>query len=492
MEKLPSRPLLLDGATGTRLLAAGMPWGVCPEAWVLEHPEVVRAIQRSYVEAGSEVLYAPTFGANPIRLAAFGLEGQMERMNRDLVSLAREASGGQALVAGDISTAGELPEPFGELTYRDLVACYAVQAGALRDAGADLLVCETFTSLLDARAALLGARTAGLPVLVSVTADEFGRTMMSSETLACLIVMQSLGAAAFGLNCGDGPEKMEFPIRELAAHAKIPVIAKPNAGIPSGQPPRYSLPPEQFAAGMQMLLDAGASVVGGCCGTDERHIALLRGLLDRRVRFGKEAPASGGQISAFDGRISAPGGQVPASDERTSLFSGQPQISGGQSPIPDEQISALDGETPIPGQQSLAPGGQGSITDGQISLSGGQLPFSDERIPLSDGRRAYFLGEGFGLSAEIACGEDMGDALLDAAREPGDAALIRVASPGDARLFAQNAHLLRKPAAFLAEDEEALAAALFLYQGRAVVDARSGVDPKRLAEIAVEYGAVVR
>ena len=124
MEKLPNRPLLLDGATGTRLMAAGMPQGVCPEAWILEHPEVIRVIQRGYVEAGSEILYAPTFGANPLRLAAFGLEDRMERMNWELVSLAKEASAGKALVAGDLSTAGMLPEPFGELPYWALVAYY--------------------------------------------------------------------------------------------------------------------------------------------------------------------------------------------------------------------------------------------------------------------------------------------------------------------------------------------------------------------------------
>lgn len=334
MEKLPSRPLLLDGATGTRLLAAGMPWGVCPEAWVLEHPEVVRAIQRSYVEAGSEVLYAPTFGANPIRLAAFGLEGQMERMNRDLVSLAREASGGQALVAGDISTAGELPEPFGELTYRDLVACYAVQAGALRDAGADLLVCETFTSLLDARAALLGARTAGLPVLVSVTADEFGRTMMGSETLACLIVMQSLGAAAFGLNCGDGPEKMEFPIRELAAHAKIPVIA--------------SRTPESHPASRRAILSRRSSSPPGCrcCSTRARPwSAAAAGRTSAISRC-----SAGFWIAAC---VSAKRPRPPAGKSRLSMDEFQPPA--GKSRLPMSELRSLVGNPKSPAGNPQSP-----------------------------------------------------------------------------------------------------------------------------------------
>ncbi|HPD88514.1 MAG TPA: homocysteine S-methyltransferase family protein [Oscillospiraceae bacterium] len=414
MEKLPNRPLLLDGATGTRLMAAGMPQGVCPEAWILEHPEVIREIQRGYVEAGSEILYAPTFGANPLRLAAFGLEDQMERMNRELVSLAKEASAGKALVAGDLSTAGVLPEPFGELPYGDLVAYYETQAAVLRDAGVDLLGCETFTSLSDARAALLGARKTGLPVMVSISADETGRTMMGSEALAGLIVLQSLGAAAFGLNCGEGPERMLPALSPLFACANIPLIAKPNAGVPVGRPPHYDLSPEEFAAGMEKLLAAGATVAGGCCGTDNRHIALLRRLMDR-FNFPARKP---------------------------------------------------------PETETLAA--------------------PDEKIPVSDGQRAYFLEKTFRFSAEIACGADLDDALIDAAEEPGDAALIRIASPEEARLFAQSAHLLHKPAAFLAENEEALAEALFLYPGRAILDSRSRIDGERLAALAAEYGAVVR
>jgi len=413
MEKLPNRPLLLDGATGTRLMAAGMPQGVCPEAWILDHPEVIREVQRGYADAGSEVLYAPTFGANPLRLAAFGLENQMERMNRELVSLAKEASVGKALIAGDLSQAGVLPEPFGELSYADLVSCYEAQAAALKEAGADLLVCETFTSLPDMRAALLGARKTGLPVMVSVSADETGRTIMGSEALACLIVAQSLGAAVFGLNCGEGPGKMLPVMKSLAPHAEIPLLAKPNAGIPVGKPPHYDLSPEEFTAGMENLLRAGVTVMGGCCGTDDRHIALLRRLMDR-----------------FD----FPARKPP--------------------------------ETELPAAM-------------------------DEKIPVSDGQRACFLEKTFRFSPEITCGADLDDALIDAAEEPGDAALIRIASPEEARLFAQSAHLLHKPAAFLAENEEALAEALFLYPGRAVLDSRSRIGGERLAALAAEYGAVV-
>jgi len=252
-------------------------------------------------------------------------------------------------------------------------------------------------------------------VMVSVSADETGHTMMGSEALACLIVLQSLGAAAFGLNCGEGPGKMLPAMRPLAAHAKIPLLAKPNAGIPTGRPPRYDLSPEEFTAGMEALFGTGVSVAGGCCGTDDRHITLLRRLMDR-----------------YD-------------------------FSRGEKPGEDGKIFAQDG-----------------------------------KIPVSDGNRAYLLDENFRFSEEIACGEDMDDALIAAAEEPGDAALIRVASPEDARLFARNAHLLHRPAAFVSDDAEALAEALFLYPGRAVLDSRSRIGGERLAALAAEYGAVVR
>jgi len=275
-----SRHYLLDGATGTRLFAAGMPRGVCPESWVLEHRDVMERIQRSYIDAGSDVLYTPTFGANSARLSSFGLEGGLRDMNARLVDISRRASGGRALLAGDVSTAGAMPEPFGDTPFSDLVGIYAEQALALKEAGVDYVGLETFMSLTDARAAFLGARQAGLPVTVTMTADEHGRTFMGSSVLAALVTFQAMGAAAFGLNCSEGPEPMLPVIKSLAPHAAIPLIVKPNAGLPAGEPPRYDMTPEEFSAQVRLLLDAGASIAGGCCGTQEGHIKALRGLMD--------------------------------------------------------------------------------------------------------------------------------------------------------------------------------------------------------------------
>ncbi len=280
MEADFSRHYLLDGATGTRLFAAGMPQGVCPESWVLENSAVMEDIQRGYVEAGSNVLYTPTFGANTARLTAFGLEGKMREMNLRLVEISRKAAGGRALLAGDISTCGELAEPFGELPFSDLVGIYAEQAIALRDAGVDYIALETFMSLVDARAALLGARQAGLPVTVTLTADEHGRTFMGSSMLAALVTFQAMGAAAVGMNCSEGPEPMLPVIEDLAHYAAVPLIVKPNAGLPEGEPPVYGMGAEEFSEKVRALLDAGAAIAGGCCGTTEKHIAALRALMD--------------------------------------------------------------------------------------------------------------------------------------------------------------------------------------------------------------------
>lgn len=281
-------PLLLDGAIGTALIGAGMPPQACPEQWALDHPSVVTDLQRRYVQAGSTVLYTPTFGANRVRLKPYGLDGQVAAMNAALTALTRrvaEEAGGRCLVAGCIGSAGLPPEPWGDAPFDQLTAIYAEQADTLCRAGVDLLVCETMTSLTEARAALLAARGTGLPVWVTLTVDEHGRTFSSGRLLPAVITLQSLGASAVGVNCfapsspdGDWDNAvlaMTEPLAEAFPHATVPLIAKPNALTKSG-----NLPPEDFARHMNALLDAGAVIVGGCCGTTPDHIAALRRVLD--------------------------------------------------------------------------------------------------------------------------------------------------------------------------------------------------------------------
>ena len=272
-------PLLLDGATGTNLFAAGMPAGVCPEQWILEHPQVIQKLQQAYADAGSDIIYAPTFGANRAALSHFGLEDKVAEINRELMKITRAAVGHRVLVAGDMSSTALQIEPFGDATFAEMVDIYREQASALKAAGADLLVCETLMSLTDARAAVLAANECGLPAFVTITVDQNGRTISGSSLLQCILTLQAMGAAAVGLNCSTGPEDMAEFIRPVMPYAKIPVIAKPNGGRMVDGALQNVVTPEEFAQGIQVLLDAGARIVGGCCGTTPRHIAQVRWML---------------------------------------------------------------------------------------------------------------------------------------------------------------------------------------------------------------------
>lgn len=282
MDQIPL-PLLLDGATGSELLRRGMPAGSCAEAWVLQHPEVLLELQRAYVSAGAEVLLAPTFGANAVRLEEHGLPGKVEEYNLRLVELSRQAAGGKALVAGDLAPTGKFIEPFGEYTFEKLVDVYTEQAAALEKAGVDLFLVETTMTMPEARAAVLAIRSVSeRPVLVSFTCDENGRTLSGTDVLAALIVMQGMGVSAFGLNCSSGPDRMLEQIRRLSPYARVPLLAKPNAGLPEMVDGRavYHCPPEEFASYTRALAEAGVRVFGGCCGTTPAHIAALKAAVD--------------------------------------------------------------------------------------------------------------------------------------------------------------------------------------------------------------------
>lgn len=272
---------LLDGATGTRLFAKGMPYGVCPEEWILEHPDIMEDISRSYVEAGCDVLYTPTFGANAGRLEKYGLAENIRDMNKRLVDIARRAAGEKVLLAGNMSTAGVMCEPFSDFTFTDLVGIYADEAFILKENGVDYLALETFSSVLDMRAAIMGARQAGLPLTVTMTSDEHARTYLGSSALSGLVVATAMsGVSAFGMNCCDSPKKLLPVVESMMPLTSSPFIVKANAGMPEGEPPKYTITPEQYCEDVKKLLEAGASIAGGCCGTDERHISALRSLMD--------------------------------------------------------------------------------------------------------------------------------------------------------------------------------------------------------------------
>ncbi|CDA57382.1 methionine synthase (B12-dependent) [Roseburia intestinalis CAG:13] len=279
-ELVKKGPVLLDGATGTNLQKAGMPVGVCPEQWILENSEVLIDLQKRYVEAGTDILFAPTFTASRIKLKEYGLEDHLEEMNRKLVALSKEAAKGtNALVAGDLTMTGEQLYPLGDLMFEDLVDVYKEQAKIIAEAGADLFVVETMMSLRECRAAVLAIReVCDLPVMVSLTYNEDGRTLYGTDPVTAVVVMQSLGADAVGMNCSTGPEAMLEPIAKMAEYATIPLLAKPNAGMPElidGQTV-FNVEPEEFAEVGKKLVEEGAAIIGGCCGTTPEHIRALK------------------------------------------------------------------------------------------------------------------------------------------------------------------------------------------------------------------------
>ncbi len=270
--------LLLDGATGTNLQKAGMPVGVCPEQWIIEHPEVLTDLQRQYVQAGTNILLAPTFTANRIKLAEYGLESQLVEINRQLVALSKQAAG-EALVAGDLTMTGRQLYPLGDLLFEELVQIYKEQVRVIADAGVDLFIVETMMSLQECRAAVLAVReTCDLPVLVSLTYNEDGRTLYGTDPKTAVVVLQSLGADAVGMNCSTGPYDMLGPVKEMAEYATVPILAKPNAGMPQLENgvTIYCMEPEEFAVAGRELVSAGVSVIGGCCGTTPAHIRALK------------------------------------------------------------------------------------------------------------------------------------------------------------------------------------------------------------------------
>lgn len=278
---LKQKIIVLDGATGTNLQKAGMPTGVCPEQWILEHPQVLVDLQAGYINAGTNIVYAPTFSGNRIKLEEYGLQDQLEYINTRLVELSKEAvakTGYRAYIAGNLTMTGRQLYPIGNLQLEELIDVYKEQIRCLVKAGVDLLVVETMMSLAEARAALIAAKeTCDLPVIISMTYNEDGRTLYGTDPKTAVIVLQSLGADAIGINCSTGPKEMICLVEQMKEYANVPILAKPNAGMPElvdGETV-YAMTPEEFAGYGRQLVEAGAGIIGGCCGTTKEHITAL-------------------------------------------------------------------------------------------------------------------------------------------------------------------------------------------------------------------------
>jgi 5-methyltetrahydrofolate--homocysteine methyltransferase len=272
------RIVVLDGAMGTELQKRGMPAGVCPEMWCLEHPYVIEGIHSEYGQSGADVVYTCTFGVNRLKLGQYNISNVVE-MNRELALLARQAVGKKGLVAGDMGPTGQFIEPFGDLAFEEAIEIFKEQVRGFIEGGVNLFAIETMIDIQEARAALIAIKEmTDLFTIVTMTYEKDGRTLNGTDPVTALITLQSLGADAVGCNCSAGPEEMVPLIAAMKPYATVPVVAKPNAGIPEliGDKTVFTMGPSEFAAHSSAFISRGVNAVGGCCGTTPDHIRELK------------------------------------------------------------------------------------------------------------------------------------------------------------------------------------------------------------------------
>jgi methionine synthase I (cobalamin-dependent) len=311
------RPLLADGATGTNLFEAGLISGDSPEAWNFDHPDRIQALHQSFVDAGADIILTNSFGGNRRRLALHNLESRAHEVNRLAAQQARsvaDKAGRPIVVAGSVGPTGDLLAPLGPLTEDEAVEIFVEQIEGLREGGADVVWIETMSAAEEIRAAARAALRAGMPFTVTASFDTAGRTMMGVTPGAFAELFTSFEGAplAFGANCGVGASDLLVSIVEMTeTHPDAIVIAKANAGVPQwhGAHIHYSGTPELMAIYAGLAVDAGARIVGGCCGNQPKHLAAMRRALDTHrpgPRPNKDA------IVAALGPLASPAAAEPA------------------------------------------------------------------------------------------------------------------------------------------------------------------------------------
>jgi 5-methyltetrahydrofolate--homocysteine methyltransferase len=318
---LDSRPCLIaDGGMGTSLFAAGLETGGSPELWNIDHPDRVQAIHRGFIDAGADIILSNTFGGTRYRLKLHQLDHRVDELNLAATRVARAAAddaGRPVIVAGDMGPTGELFEPLGVLTRPLGIEAFAEQARALAEGGADILWIETMSSREEVEAAVLGAGVTGLPIVCTLTFDTAGRTMMGMTPEDAAEFCQGLGVTpvAFGANCGNGPAELVNAMTRLASAARSDavLVAKSNCGIPEyidGQV-RYNGTPEIMGRYARMARDAGARIIGGCCGSTPEHLRAIVAALDGYT------PGEMPDVAAIEDRLgplaaaAKPGGAKP-------------------------------------------------------------------------------------------------------------------------------------------------------------------------------------
>ncbi|HKY32549.1 MAG TPA: homocysteine S-methyltransferase family protein [Candidatus Polarisedimenticolia bacterium] len=295
LERLRGTVLVLDGSMGALLQGRGLPSGYAPDLWNLERPDVIEAVQREYVKAGAQILLTNTFGSSRRRLAEYDAQGRLPEINAAAVAIARRAAGGGVLVAGDIGPCGTTVQPFGEIPFQEAHALFLEQARALIDAGVDLLVIETMFDLQEMKAAVIACNEVRgkVPLIAFMTFTQDGLTDTGTDPVTAATVLEGLGVDVVGANCSTGPEHMLPVVRALAAATRLPIAVQPNAGLPVQKDGATLFPmgPEEMAAFVPRFHDAGASIIGGCCGTTPDYIHRAARLLQGRTPAPRTAPA---------------------------------------------------------------------------------------------------------------------------------------------------------------------------------------------------------
>ncbi len=330
---LAQRPwLLADGAMGSNLFARGLTSGEAPELWNTEHPQRIRELQRSFIEAGADIILTNSFGGNRHRLKLHQAEGRVAELNEAAASLARAEADRQdrvVLVGGSMGPTGEILAPLGPLSAAEARESFAEQAAALARGGADILWIETMSSAEETEAAIEGARQAGLPVVTTLSFDTNGRTMMGITPAELAGLSQRHHLAACGSNCGVGAAEMVASILNLAAAADASAIlvAKANCGIPQyvDGAIRFNGTPELMADYARLALDAGARIIGGCCGTTPEHLRAMRQALETHVRGPKPSletiearlgALTAGAAAQLRGEMDRQAGAAPGASQR--------------------------------------------------------------------------------------------------------------------------------------------------------------------------------
>ena len=273
---------ILDGATGTELMKRGMPAGVCTEEWILKNENIFIDIQKKYAEAGSQAVYAPTFGANKIKLKNSCLKDDVYNTNIRLLELSKKATGGRVYIGGDISPVGELLEPLGGLSEEMLIQAYKEQMQAFYDFSVDFIIAETMMDIREVKCALFAFKEIykdkKCPFFVSMTLETNGKTLTGTDPLTAMLLAEYYGADAFGINCSAGPDSMIEIIKEIYPYSKLPLIVKPNAGLPEETDSGlvFSMNPQKFGCHMAELIKSGAGILGGCCGTTSEYISEIK------------------------------------------------------------------------------------------------------------------------------------------------------------------------------------------------------------------------